>query len=152
MNIVLYQPQIPPNTGNIARTCACTGAALHLIKPLGFSTNEKTLRRAGLDYWHLLDVYYYDSLLELIEKYSDYNFYFATKFAKQFYTEVEYSQNDFLVFGNETAGLPAKIRETYQEYNIRIPMLAEARALNLANAVSIVLYEALRQLQFVDLS
>lgn len=151
MNIVLYQPEIPPNTGNIARTCACTGVSLHLIKPLGFSTDEKALRRAGLDYWDMLDVCYYDNFAELEEKYSNHNFYFATKFATRSYTDVEYKKNDFLIFGRETAGLPEEITDKYQESCIRIPMLTDARSLNLANSVSIILYEALRQIDFNSL-
>ncbi|SJZ32420.1 tRNA (uridine(34)/cytosine(34)/5-carboxymethylaminomethyluridine(34)-2'-O)-methyltransferase TrmL [Selenihalanaerobacter shriftii] len=152
MNIVLYQPEIPPNTGNIARTCACTGASLHLIRPLGFSTDEKSLRRAGLDYWDMLDVHYYDSFEELEEKYPDHNFYFATKFATKFHTEIKYKEDDFLVFGKETAGLPDVITEHYSENCIRIPMIGDARSLNLANSVCVVLYESLRQLEFRDLT
>lgn len=151
MNIVLYQPEIPPNTGNIARTCACTGASLHLIRPLGFSTDEKAVRRAGLDYWDKVNVNYYNSFAELEEKYSDHNFYFATKFASRYYTGIEYESDDFLVFGQETAGLPEEITERYKENCIRIPMLKEVRSLNLANSVSIILYEALRQNGFNNL-
>ena len=151
MNIVLFQPEIPPNTGNIARTCACTGAALHLIRPLGFSTDEKALRRAGLDYWDKLEIYYYDSLEELLEKYADKKFYFATNFTDNYYTEVEYQADDFLVFGSETAGLPDEIIEKYQENCVRIPMRSNIRSLNLANSVAIVLYEALRQTNFSNL-
>ena len=145
MNIVLYQPEIPPNTGNIARTCACTGASLHLIRPLGFSTDEKALRRAGLDYWDKLDIHYYDNLEELFAKYPDSNFYFATKFADNYYDDISYQEDDFLVFGRETAGLPDYILENHSENCIRIPMRKNIRSLNLANSVSIVLYEALRQ-------
>lgn len=148
MNIVLYQPQIPPNTGNIARTCACTGASLHLIRPLGFSTDEKTVRRAGLDYWDKLDIHYYDSLEELFDKYPDKNFYFSTKFAQKYYTDINYQSDDFLVFGRETTGLPDYIKEKYPENCIRIPMKEETRSLNLANSVSIIIYEALRQIGF----
>ncbi|WP_172431816.1 tRNA (uridine(34)/cytosine(34)/5-carboxymethylaminomethyluridine(34)-2'-O)-methyltransferase TrmL [Orenia metallireducens] len=151
VNIVLYQPQIPPNTGNIARTCACTGSSLHLIRPLGFSTDEKTVKRAGLDYWDKLNIHYYDSLEELFEKYSDSNFYFSTKYAKNHYTDVEYESDDFLVFGRETTGLPDNIIKDYSDNCIRIPMKAETRSLNLANSVCIVLYEALRQTGFSEL-
>ncbi|GAB6099334.1 tRNA (uridine(34)/cytosine(34)/5-carboxymethylaminomethyluridine (34)-2'-O)-methyltransferase TrmL [Halanaerocella petrolearia] len=151
MNIVLYQPEIPPNTGNIARTCACTGASLHLIRPLGFSTDEKAVKRAGLDYWDKLDIYYYDSLEELFEKYPTNNFYFATNFTDNYHTEIDYQLDDFLVFGKETAGLPDYILEEYSKQCIRIPMGDNIRSLNLANSVSIVLYEALRQTGFVDL-
>ncbi|SDC17722.1 MULTISPECIES: tRNA (uridine(34)/cytosine(34)/5-carboxymethylaminomethyluridine(34)-2'-O)-methyltransferase TrmL [unclassified Candidatus Frackibacter] len=152
MNIVLYQPEIPPNTGNIARTCACTGVSLHLIRPLGFSTDEKALRRAGLDYWDKLDIYYYDSFKELIKEYPKNNFYFATKFATKFYTDIEYQEDDFLVFGRETAGLPGDITNQYKESCIRIPMKKDTRSLNLANSVSIILYEALRQNNFNGLT
>ncbi len=151
MNIVLYQPQIPPNTGNIARTCACTGASLHLIRPLSFSVDNKSLRRAGLDYWDKLDIYYYDSLEELFQKYPKANFYFSTKFANNYYTDIEYRQDDFLVFGRETTGLPDSIVKDYCDSCIRIPMKSNVRALNLANSVSIVLYEALRQIKFREL-
>lgn len=145
MNIVLYQPEIPPNTGNIARTCACTGSSLHLIRPLGFSTDEKAVRRAGLDYWDKLDIYYYDNLEELFAQYQDNDFYFATKFADNYYDEVEYQEDDFLVFGRETAGLPDYILESHSENCIRIPMRENIRSLNLANSVAIILYEGLRQ-------
>lgn len=151
MNIVLYQPEIPPNTGNIARTCACVGANLHLIRPLGFSTDEKAVRRAGLDYWDKLDIYYYDSLEELFAAYEGHNFYFATKFADNYHTEVDYKPDDFLVFGRETAGLPDYIQEEYPEQCIRIPMRKNIRSLNLANSVAIVVYEALKQVGFPNL-
>jgi tRNA (cytidine/uridine-2'-O-)-methyltransferase len=151
LNIVLYQPEIPPNTGNIARTCACTGASLHLIRPLGFSTDEKSLRRAGLDYWDKLDIHYHDSLRELLDEYSEEKFYFTTKFANNHYTEVDYKEGDFLVFGQETAGLPDYILEEYSEQCLRIPMRKNIRSLNLSNAVAIVLYEAARQTGFPDL-
>lgn len=151
MNIVLYQPQIPPNTGNIARTCACTGSSLHLIRPLGFSTDEKAVQRAGLDYWDKLDINYYDSLEELFEKHKDSNFYFSTKYAQQFHTDIEYQDDDFLVFGRETTGLPDNILEDYKENCIRIPMRSNVRSLNLSNSVSIILYEALRQIGYEGL-
>ncbi|GAB6138702.1 tRNA (uridine(34)/cytosine(34)/5-carboxymethylaminomethyluridine(34)-2'-O)-methyltransferase TrmL [Halanaerobaculum tunisiense] len=151
MHIVLYQPEIPPNTGNIARTCACTGVSLHLIRPLGFSTDEKAVRRAGLDYWDKVDIEYHDSLEELFSEYSASNFYFATKFASDYHTEVDYESDDFLVFGRETAGLPDYILEDYPEQCIRIPMREDIRSLNLANSVSIILYEALRQTGFAEL-
>ena len=151
MNIVLYQPEIPPNTGNIARTCACTDASLHLIRPLGFSTDEKAVKRAGLDYWDKLDIYYHDSLEQLIKEQKDANFYFTTKFATQHYTEINYQSDDWLVFGQETAGLPDEIKEEHSDRCIRIPMKEDTRSLNLSNAVSIVLYEALRQTDFSKL-
>ena len=151
MHIVLYQPEIPPNTGNIARTCACTGASLHLIRPLGFSTDEKDLRRAGLDYWDKLDIHYYDNLEELFAEYPQHNFYFATKFADKYYDEIDYKSDDFLVFGRETAGLPDYILENNTEECIRIPMRKNIRSLNLANSVAIVLYESLRQNEWSNL-
>ncbi len=151
MNVVLYQPQIPPNTGNIARTCACTGSSLHLIRPLGFDTDEKALRRAGLDYWDKLDIYYYDNLEEFFRENQDGNFYFSTKFAKKSHANINYQENDFLIFGRETTGLPDNIIKDYPENCIRIPMQANTRSLNLANSVCIVLYEALRQLDFPGL-
>ncbi|WP_027338946.1 tRNA (uridine(34)/cytosine(34)/5-carboxymethylaminomethyluridine(34)-2'-O)-methyltransferase TrmL [Halonatronum saccharophilum] len=151
MNIVLFQPQIPPNTGNIARTCACTGASLHLIRPLGFSTDEKAVKRAGLDYWDSLDIYYYDNLEEFFEKNKGSNFYFATNFTEKFHTEVEYKEGDFFIFGRETTGIPEDILKKYSDNCIRIPMKEGTRSLNLANSVSIVIYEALRQTGFKGL-
>ncbi|MCK8817928.1 tRNA (uridine(34)/cytosine(34)/5-carboxymethylaminomethyluridine(34)-2'-O)-methyltransferase TrmL [Natroniella sulfidigena] len=151
MNVVLFQPEIPPNTGNIARTCACTAVDLHLIRPLGFSTDEKAVRRAGLDYWDKLNIYYYDSLEELFAKYPEHNFYFATNFTERHYTDVEYSEDDFLVFGKETAGFPEGFLEEHAENCVRIPMKEDIRSLNLANSVAIVLYEALRQTGFNNL-
>lgn len=150
INIVLVEPEIPQNTGNIARTCAVTNSALHLVRPLGFSTDDKYLKRAGLDYWDMLDIYYYDSLKEFLEKNADSDFYFASKKAPNSYHEINYSENDFIVFGKETAGLPESILKSNINITIRIPMVADknARSLNLANSVAIVLYEALRQINF----
>lgn len=150
INIVLVEPEIPQNTGNIARTCAVTNSALHLVRPLGFSTDDKYLKRAGLDYWDMLDIYYYDSLKEFLEKNADSDFYFASKKAPNSYHEINYSENDFIVFGKETAGLPESILKSNINNTIRIPMVADknARSLNLANSVAIVLYEALRQINF----
>ncbi|MGM0437245.1 MAG: tRNA (uridine(34)/cytosine(34)/5-carboxymethylaminomethyluridine(34)-2'-O)-methyltransferase TrmL [Bacillota bacterium] len=150
MNIVLVEPEIPQNTGNIARTCAVTNSKLHLVRPLGFSTDDKYLKRAGLDYWHMLDIYYYDSLKELLNKNRENNFYFASKKAPNSYHEVKYNEDDYLVFGKETAGLPENFLKNNIENTIRIPMVANknARSLNLANSVAIILYEALRQLNF----
>jgi tRNA (cytidine/uridine-2'-O-)-methyltransferase len=152
MNIALVEPEIPQNTGNIARTCAVTGSSLHLVRPLGFSTDDKYLKRAGLDYWHLLDIYYYDSLQELLTKNNDKTFYFASKKVPNSYHEKSYNKNDFLVFGKETAGLPEKFLQNNLNQCIRIPMINEARSLNLANTVSIILYEALRQCNFPNLN
>ena len=152
MNIALVEPEIPQNTGNIARTCAVTGSSLHLVRPLGFSTDDKHLKRAGLDYWHLLDIYYYESLEELIKQNEDNRFFFASKKAPNSYHEMTYSPDDFLVFGKETAGLPENFLQNNLEQTIRIPMISEARSLNLANSVSIVVYEALRQCGFSGLN
>lgn len=153
MNIVLFQPEIPQNTGNIARTCAATGAKLHLIKPLGFSIDEKSVKRAGLDYWELLEITTYENAEEFFEKNSGGNFYFSSTKASKTYTEFKFKENDYLVFGRETSGLPDWIMEEYSENLMRIPMvdLEKARSLNLSNAVAIVLYEALRQNDFEKL-
>ncbi|NLM96796.1 MAG: tRNA (uridine(34)/cytosine(34)/5-carboxymethylaminomethyluridine(34)-2'-O)-methyltransferase TrmL [Halanaerobiaceae bacterium] len=151
MNIVLVEPEIPQNTGNIARTCAVTSSSLYLIKPLGFSTDDRYLKRAGLDYWDKLDIYYYDSIYDLMEEYKNSNFYFATTKAARTYTEITYKKDDFLVFGKETAGLPENLLKENINNCIRIPMGIEDRSLNLSNAVAIILYEALRQLDFPGL-
>ncbi|MBM7855255.1 tRNA (cytidine/uridine-2'-O-)-methyltransferase [Desulfohalotomaculum tongense] len=151
MHIVLVEPEIPANTGNISRTCAVTGSSLHLVKPLGFSTDDKHLKRAGLDYWHKLDLHYHDSFSELQQKYPHGGFWYLTTKAAKWYTEVEYQPGDFLVFGKETAGLPSELLEANGERCIRIPMLSDIRSLNLSNAVAIVLYEALRQQGFKNM-
>ena len=152
LNIVLFQPEIPQNTGNIARTCVLTESSLHLIKPLGFSLDEKHVRRAGLDYWQYLDLHIYDSFEELKEKYKDENFYFSSTHASNNYAEVEYKQGDFIVFGRESKGLPDYIRESYTDKCIRVPMVqSSTRSLNLSNTVAIVAYEALRQLDFPNM-
>lgn len=151
MHVVLVEPEIPGNTGNISRTCAVTGTELHLVKPLGFSVDDKHLKRAGLDYWHYLTIHYYDSFQAVIDKYPHHRFYFATTKAKRLYTAIAYGSDDFLVFGKETEGLPDWILNKYHEYCIRIPMLEDARSLNLSNSVAIVLYEALRQQNFPGL-
>ncbi len=151
LNVVLVEPEIPQNTGNIARTCAATGVSLHLIKPLGFSLDDKYLKRAGLDYWHLLDIQYHESLSEFFMAFPDGDFYFCTTKAKQSYTQVSYTGDSFLFFGKETAGLHQSLLAKYTDRAIRIPMKAEARSLNLSNSVAIVLFEALRQLDFPQL-
>ena len=148
LHIVLVEPEIPQNTGNISRTCAVTGSVLHLVKPLGFSVDDKHLKRAGLDYWNMLDIRYYESLDEFFEQYPEGDFYFSTTKAKKVYSDVEYSENSFLFFGKETAGLPESLLNKYQDRCIRIPMCTHARSLNLSNSVAIVMYEALRQLKF----
>jgi tRNA (cytidine/uridine-2'-O-)-methyltransferase len=151
MHIVLVEPEIPGNTGNIARLCAATGAELHLVRPLGFSTDDRYLKRAGLDYWHLLNLHYHDSFAEVQQAYPDRRFNYNTTKAHKHHTAVTYGQNDMLVFGKETAGLPESLLAANREYCIRIPMIADARSLNLSNAVAIVLYEALRQNDFIAL-
>ena len=152
LNIVFYEPEIPFNTGAIARTCGLTQSRLHLIRPLGFSVDDSHLKRAGLDYWHLVDISYYDSYDELVEKYPDNNFYLASTKAKKKYTDVEYKDGDFIVFGPETRGLPEDLIFADYENAIRIPMLKDfGRSLNLSNSANIILFEALRQLDFLDL-
>jgi tRNA (cytidine/uridine-2'-O-)-methyltransferase len=150
LNIVLYQPEIPPNTGNIARTCALTGLKLHLIRPLGFHIDDKTVKRAGLDYWHLLNLEVHDSIDQFLEKYGDKKIFLATTKAKQLYTDVTYEDDCFIMFGKETAGLPDYIHEKYKANEIKIPMLKheDVRSLNLSNSVAIIAFEALRQLGF----
>jgi len=152
LHIVLVEPEIPANTGNIARTCAATGASLHLVRPLGFSTEDKYLKRAGLDYWHLVDIRYYDSFQEFAQEHSHRRFFLATTKADAFYTQVAYQQEDMLIFGKETKGLPEDLLAAQYGQAIRIPMLPDARSLNLANAVAIVVYEALRQQGFMGLN
>lgn len=153
INIVLFEPEIPPNTGNIARTCAATGTSLHLIKPLGFSIDDKHLKRAGLDYWDLVDLHVYENIYELFHTYKDAKFFFATTKAQKFYTDVKYDEECFIVFGKETAGLPKEILMKNMDTCIKIPMVENerARSLNLANSVNIILYEALRQTGFTNL-
>ncbi len=154
MHIVLFEPLIPPNTGNVARTCAATHTTLHLVEPLGFRIDDKTLKRAGLDYWHLVEVKVHPNLQEVIEEaeMAGANCYFYTKHAKKFYTEAKYQSGDYLVFGKETTGLPAFVHEKYPEARLRLPMGEGLRSLNLSNSVAIVLYEGLRQLNFPGLS
>ena len=151
MNIVLVEPEIPQNTGNISRTCAVTGASLHLVGKLGFSTDDEYLKRSGLDYWHMLDLHYYSSLAELYGKYPQGRFFYATTKGGRLYTQPEYNKDDFLVFGKETKGLPEELLMDNLDSCIRIPMIDEARSLNLSNSVAIVLYEALRQQNFEGL-
>lgn len=144
-NIVLVEPEIPQNTGNISRTCAVTGSALHLVRPLGFEINDKHLKRAGLDYWDALDLTYYDSFEEVEKKHPDARFFLASTHAEKSYADVEFKDGDFLVFGKETAGLGQALLSRRKDDAIRIPMGKEMRSLNLSNSVAIVLYEALRQ-------
>ena len=151
VNIVLYSPEIPQNTGNISRTAAVTGAALHLIRPFGFEITDRNLKRAGLDYWDKLDITYYDSFEDFKEKNPDAQMYFFTSHTERSYTDVSYPDNIYLVFGRETAGLPPEIIEPNMERAVRIPMRPTLRCLNLSNAVAIAVYEALRQGGFEDL-
>ena len=148
MNIVLHEPEIPANTGNIGRTCAATGTSLHLIRPLGFSLDEKHLRRAGMDYWDKLDVHVYDSFADFLEQNPGAKIYMATTKAPHVYTEVSYEPDCFLMFGKESAGIPEEILVQYEETSVRIPMNEDIRSLNLSNSAAILLYEALRQNAF----
>ena len=148
MNIVLHEPEIPANTGNIGRTCVATGSRLHLIQPLGFCLEEKQLRRAGLDYWKDLDVTVYQNFEEFLERNAGARIYMATTKAKQIYSEVSYQADDYIMFGKESAGIPEEILVNYKETCIRIPMKSNIRSLNLSNSVAVVLYEALRQTKF----
>ena len=151
MNIVLLEPEIPANTGNIGRTCVSTGTRLHLIKPLGFSLAEKDLKRAGLDYWPKLDVTVYESYAEFLERNPGAAVFMATTKARQLYTEVRYPADAYLLFGKESAGLPEELLVENRERCVRIPMVKENRSLNLSNAAAVVLYEALRQNGFSGL-
>ncbi len=151
MHVVLYQPEIPQNTGNIARTCAVTNSALHLIRPLGFSLEEKHVKRAGLDYWQHLDLHVHESLEELWELFPRKAFYYISTKGRKTYSDAPFAPGDFIVFGRETAGLPPRLLETKKECSLRIPMGEGLRSLNLANSVALVLYEALRQQGFPEL-
>jgi tRNA (cytidine/uridine-2'-O-)-methyltransferase len=145
LNIVLHEPEIPANTGNIGRTCVAAGARLHLIEPLGFKINEKALKRAGLDYWDKLDVHVYDNYEDFLRKNPGAKIYMATTKAKHVYTEVSYEPDCYIMFGKESAGIPEEILVEHEETAVRIPMIGDIRSLNLGNSVAIVLYEALRQ-------
>lgn len=151
MNIVLLEPEIPQNAGNIARSCAATHSVLHFIKPLGFSTEDKYLKRAGLDYWKLLDIRYYDNFNDFLQKNSGAKIFMATTKSKKLYTDVTYDENDYIMFGKESAGIPEEILAENKEKCIRIPMNPEIRSLNLANSVAVVLYEGLRQNNFAGM-
>lgn len=148
MHIILHQPEIPANTGNIGRTCVATGTSLHLIEPLGFRLNEKEIKRAGMDYWEKLNVTRYINFSEFKEKHPGAKIWMATTKAHKVYTEAEFGPEDFIMFGKESAGIPEEILVDYEETCIRIPMLSEIRSLNLSNSAAIVLYEALRQQNF----
>lgn len=147
----MVEPEIPANTGNIARTCAATGTTLHLVRPLGFSTEDKYLKRAGLDYWRLVTIIYHDSFEEFEARYAGANLYLATTRADKYYYEFSYAPESFLVFGCETMGLPQEVLDRYPGKKVRLPMIEGARSLNLANSVAVVLYEALRQNGFPGL-
>lgn len=151
MHIVLYQPEIPANTGNIGRTCVATGTILHLIEPLGFRLDEKSIQRAGMDYWKELDVRRYMNFEEFLDKNPGAKIYMATTKAKNLYSQVSFGENDYLMFGKESAGIPEEILVNYEEDCIRIPMLDSIRSLNLSNSVAIVLYEAYRQQNFKNM-
>ena len=151
LNIVLFEPEIPANTGNIGRTCVATGTRLHLIEPLGFRLNEKEIRRAGMDYWKDLDVTRYINWEDFLEKNPNAKIYMATTKGKHVYTEVNYEPDCYIMFGKESAGIPEEILVEHPEECIRIPMVGETRSLNLSNSVAIVLYEALRQQNFAQM-
>lgn len=147
-NVVIVEPEIPQNTGNISRTCVVTNTTLHLVRPFGFEISDRTLKRAGLDYWKDLNVFYYDSFEQAVELNKGARFFMASTHAKKNYADVMYKDGDFLVFGKETAGLGERLLSMFPENDIRIPMMPDQRSLNLSNSVAIVLYEALRQTQF----
>lgn len=151
LNVVLYQPKIPQNTGNIARTCAAVGAKLHLIRPLGFSVRDRYLKRAGLDYWHMVEIVYHDTMTDFIEKYDGKNLNFITKKASKTYDTIDFSGDVFLIFGKETSGLPEELLKRNRKRCYRIPMKADARSLNLSNAVAVIVYEACRRVGFETL-
>ena len=151
-NIVLVEPEIPQNAGNIARTAAVTGCKLHLVRPLGFEVSDKYLKRAGLDYWHLVDIFYYDSIEEVMDKfYNGKNFWFFSTKAKHIHSDVQYKDGDFLVFGKETKGLPENLLGAHYDECVRLPMREETRSLNLSNSVCVGVYEALRQQGYAGL-
>jgi tRNA (cytidine/uridine-2'-O-)-methyltransferase len=152
LNIVLVEPQIPQNTGNISRTCAVTGAKLHLVRPLGFEVSDKHLKRAGLDYWDKLDITYYDSLDDFFEKNPDGKFFYFTTKGRTVHSDAEYPDNCYLVFGREDKGLPEELLYKNPDRCLRIPMRNELRSLNLSNSVAIAVYETLRQWDYPDLS
>lgn len=155
LHIVLYQPEIPANTGNIGRTCLATNATLHLIHPLGFSTDDKMLKRAGLDYWHDVDIKEYQSITELYQAYPEGNFYYIENFGTKYYTDYDYSnvnEDIFFVFGRETNGIPRELIKGKEDKCLRVHMTEKVRSLNLSNTAAIVVYEALRQQQFHSLT
>ena len=152
MNVILLEPEIPQNTGNIGRTCCATGTKLHLIEPMGFRINEKNLKRAGMDYWDDLDVTIYDSFKDFMDQHPGIKIWMTTTKAPHRYTDVEFGPDDYIMFGKESAGIPEEILVQHQEDCVRIPMVGDIRSLNLSNSVSIVLYEALRQNGFAGMN
>ena len=152
INIVMVEPEIPQNTGNVARTCAVTGARLHLVGPMGFRIDDRKLKRAGLDYWHMLDITYYKSLDEFFEKNRDAQFYYFTTKAEQSHSDIEYPNGCYLVFGKETKGLPEELLKANHDRCVRLPMRGIIRSLNLSNAVAVGTYEVLRQWGYPQLS
>ncbi|MCI6007719.1 tRNA (cytidine(34)-2'-O)-methyltransferase [Oscillospiraceae bacterium LCP25S3_E10] len=150
LNIVLVEPEIPQNTGNIARTCAATGARLHLVRPLGFSISEKAVKRAGLDYWDLLDITVYDNINDFFSRTNGPYYYFSTK-ARHIHSDIKYPDGAYLLFGRETAGLPEQLLHDNPDTTVRIPMISQARSLNLSNSVAVAVYETLRQWNYPDL-
>lgn len=151
-NIVLVEPEIPQNTGNIVRTCAATGSRLHIVRPMGFEVTDKHLKRAGLDYWYLVDINYYDSIEEVMDKYyNGNNFYFFSTKSEKTHSDVQFKEGDFLVFGKETKGLPEDLLKKHYSECVRIPMIDESRSLNLSNSVCVGVYEALRQQGYENL-
>ena len=152
LNVVLVEPQIPQNTGNISRTCAVTGAKLHLVKPLGFEVSDKHFKRAGLDYWDKLDITYYDGLDDFFERTKGGVYYYFTTKGRKVYSDAEYEDNCYLIFGREDKGLPEELLHDNKDSCVRIPMRPELRSLNLSNSVAIAVYETLRQWDYPDLS
>lgn len=150
-HIVLVEPEIPANTGNISRTCAATGTILHLVRPLGFDTDDRTLKRAGLDYWHSVHIEYHDSFDEVLAKYPQGRFFYASTKARKLYSQFEYQDGDFFVFGKETKGLPQELIDANMDTCIKMPMTDTVRSLNLSNSAAIIVYEALRQNHFLGL-
>ncbi len=152
LNIVLVEPEIPQNAGNIVRTCAVTGSKLHMVRPLGFEVSDKYLKRAGLDYWHFVDISYYDSIAEVMDKfYKGDNFWFFSTKSKLIHSDAQYKDGDFLVFGKETKGLPESLLKAHYDECVRLPMISDCRSLNLSNSVCVGVYEALRQLGYPNL-
>ncbi|WP_139491760.1 tRNA (uridine(34)/cytosine(34)/5-carboxymethylaminomethyluridine(34)-2'-O)-methyltransferase TrmL [Brevibacillus dissolubilis] len=153
LHIVLHEPLIPANTGNIARTCAATGIHLHLIRPLGFSTDDKALKRAGLDYWHAVSIHYYDSFEHFEAEHADKRdrFFLVETWGEKFYSDVSYQDGDFIILGKETSGFPREITDRYRDNCIRIPMGGATRSINLSNCAALVAFEALRQIGFPGL-